>query len=373
MESIDYNSKNNLVKAIAGLQSPGNRYYAKGMFRVQRLLPFFLYYREDDNIYFPVLINFILQDIKENLSEEGLGICNKIISGIEENYSKYQNRENEATYGFYRTQPGGHYPHGWLLSKFDSLKLPDDADDTALIYLTKQHTKEEILWIKEKLAFHANLQRGRIVKKTVPQYENLKAYSTWFGSDKVYVDFDIGVMSNIMRFVFENDLSLNEHDYDTMKFIESVILNDEYIDHTFIVGPWYPDINIILYHVSRMMAPFDKPEYEQLKYKVISDLKKHLTNAKSFMEYIILSTSLMRFKEPAVENPFPPPTNKELKNFSWGVTPILYTLDFIYNMKNPTIKKLVASKPLNYQFRCIAHCLALILENVVYRERLPVA
>jgi len=269
---------------------------------------------------------------------------------------------------FLFTVPGGHYPHGLLLSKFDSLKLPDDADDTALIYLTKKQSKEDILWLKDKLAFHANLQRGRKVKKTLPQYENLKAYSTWFGSDRVYVDFDISVMCNIMRFVFENDLPLNAHDYDTMKFIETVIMNDEHLDYTFIVAPWYPNVNIILYHVSRLLSPFDKPEYAALKNKVISDLHKQILKAESFMDYTILSTSLLRLNVPVADNPFPLPTERELGNFSWGVTPILYTVDWFYNMKNEYIKKLVASKPLNYQFRSIAHCLALILENLVYRD-----
>ncbi len=360
-------SPEQLVNEIAALQSTGNQYYAEGMFRVQRMLSAFLYVREDDNIYFPALIALILQNIKDRLSAESQKTAQSIIAKIVSNYPKYMSRSGEKLYGFYRTVPGGHYPHGLLLSRFDSLKLPEDADDTALIYLTSPHDRDDILFFKEKLAYHANLQRGRKVRKTLPQYEHLQAYSTWFGSDKVYVDFDVAVMSNIMSFVFRYALPLNKYDEDTLKFISDVILTDDYLDHTYLIAPWYPDARIILYHVARMLSEPNAPAMEQLKDKVVSGLHQMLRRADNFIEFAVSATSLYRLGEVVGPNPFRFPGDKEIQDFSWGATLILYTLDFIYNVKNDFLRKVVAAKALNYRFSCKAHVLALILEYSIYR------
>ena len=93
------------------------------------------------------------------------------------------------------------YKRQYLFRHFEHFRIPDDLDDTAFVYLTEAPTEKERLWLKDKLAQHANGTR-QWIKNTYPEYRTLRAYSTWFGKT-MYIEFDACVLSNILYCIFQ--------------------------------------------------------------------------------------------------------------------------------------------------------------------------
>src|SRR5690606_6873108 len=106
------------------------------------------------------------------------------------------------------------------------LELPDDVDDSAIIYLTKPHSKEDAVWLKEELIKHANLSKKQI-QNTLSGYKNLKAYTTWFGKN-MYLEFDFCVLCNAMYFVHHYNLPYSEHDRATINYLKNVITSGDH-------------------------------------------------------------------------------------------------------------------------------------------------
>ena len=121
----------------------------------------------------------------------------------------------------------------------------DDVDDTAMIYLTSSPTKDEAKWLKEKLILHANLTKLQ-VKNTYADYRNLRAYSTWFGKN-MYIEFDACVLANLMYWVYESQLPLNQHDEASLTYIRSVIETNRYLLEPFRCAHEYPRTVPIIY------------------------------------------------------------------------------------------------------------------------------
>ena len=172
-----------LIKKIAHLQDTANRkYFPEGIFESYRSNKYLRYRRPDTNVFFTAITVFTLNNIKENLSLESQKLIEKITEKAVKNYDLFKNKDGLNTYNFFQTNPSKHFPNGNILHRFNHFKIPDDIDDTAMIYLTKPHSQEEAKWLQDKLITHSNLYKQQI-KNTFPEYQNLKAYSTWFGKN----------------------------------------------------------------------------------------------------------------------------------------------------------------------------------------------
>lgn len=281
-----------LLQTLAGLQSEGNALYAPGLFPAQRFHRHLPYSREDDNIFFTASIAFILQRALPLMSEYEQAIANGIISKAIRNYPAYRNKAGIPTYNFFAIGEGRHFPNGRFLHRHQTFRPADDADDTALIHLTAPHSQEETLWLKEKLAAHANGSQ-KWMTHNLSKYRGLKAYSTFFG-EKMYIDLDICVLCNVLYWVFENDLPLNVHDRDSSLYISSVIENGEHLNQHFQVGPSYPYPVHIIYHLARLLSRFEVPGLSHLKPRLLQDAQEIFSKKTDLVEKAMLGTSILR-------------------------------------------------------------------------------
>lgn len=343
-----------LLQQISYLQSNGEKHYAAGLFPSQRFHLHLPFEREDNNIFFTASIVFILQNLSEKFSDEEKIIANQICKNAIANYPDYKNKDGFDTYNFWRTDGSPHFPNGKILSRVKKVRIPDDADDTSLIYLTSNPSRQKVLWLKEKLAQHANLSKKQITN-TFPEYKNLKAYSTFFGKN-MFIEFDVCVLCNILYFVFWNNLGLNQHDRDSIFFIRSVIEKKQYLEKPFYASHSYPSSSVILYHVARLLEKFDIPELSEIKPQIISDLKMLFEKEKNEMNKIILSTSLARLTRKYRDEIQIPPDRK----FSFFHAGLLTAFE------NRITYWLAGNSLFHIKYKCEAHRLALLLENESY-------
>jgi hypothetical protein len=310
-----------MIRQIESLQSQGNAYFPAGIFPARRVNPIIGYQRPDTTIFFSAIIAFTLRSIRDNADEEVQSVIDAICAAVVKNYITFENKDGLSTYNFWRTKPSKHFPNGYIFRHFEHFRIPDDVDDTAFIYLTTERTAEEALWIKNKLALHANGPSRRI-KNTFPEYQTLEAYSTWFGKN-MYVEFDACVLSNVLYCIFSLNLPLNRHDEDSLSYIRSVVESNRYLETPFRCAHQYPRASLIIYHISRLVARFNPVSLQGIKSKLLEDTKKLLSATTNPMDRVILSSSLLRFGERtqriAVENY----SEKDFKGFYFFLAGLL--------------------------------------------------
>lgn len=249
-----------LLSELETLQSKGDSIYPKGIFPSKRYHPFLPYKREDDNLFFTTSIIRILQGVENGFSDDEKTIFNRIKLNAFKAYPLFKNKDGLDTFNFWQTKPSRHFPNGKLMHRFKHFQIPDDVDDTALVFLTQSAEKERVSRLRKKLKLHANLASKRAFNPR-PEYRDLKCYSTFFGK-KMYIEFDVCVLSNLMSLIldhFDED-ELNEYDHDTLEFIALVIEGNDFETLPFYSAPNYPSTELILYHVARLI-PFLPARY----------------------------------------------------------------------------------------------------------------
>jgi hypothetical protein len=286
-----------LITKIRELQQQPDRHFPGGLIPTYRTNRSLGYCRKDTTMFFPAIITFTLQSIREQVTHpETKATIDSITKDVVATYSDFQNKDGLKTYNFWKTKPSRHFPNGSLFRHFEHFRIPDDSDDTAMVYLTTSPTREELLWLKEKLAQHANGTK-RVIRNTYPEYRQLRAYSTWFGKN-MYIEFDACVLNNLLYCIFEHGLPLNQHDEDSLTYIRSVIETDRYRTEPFRCAHQYPRTPLIIYHVARLIARFNPPQLSAIVPKLIADAQEQLKICTHPLDRVILSTSLMRLDQP---------------------------------------------------------------------------
>ncbi len=340
-----------LLEAISSLQSPETSFYHKGMFPSQRGKH---QMKEDDNVFFTSLIAFTLQNSKTGIRENNRILMDSICNGAIRNYRFYKNQKGMNTFNFWQTNPPKFFPNSNYLSRHSYFNVPDDADCTALIYLTDTSLWNNVSWLKTKLANHANLTTGR-VKSTYNKYRDYKAYSTWFGK-KMSIEFDICVQANILYFVFENKLKLNENDSATIALIKSLVLSGKYLRNSYFVSPSYKRPPVVLYHLARLLGRFQIDGLNDCREQIKRDIRIQMKKTTHFMDKVILATSLKRMGESPEPVKYPADLEKEMKRF------VYFEADLFSPYARPSLKFISKSNVIAKPFYCKAYCLALLLE-----------
>ncbi len=313
--------------------------------------------RKDDTIFTPASANYVLSSIKPYLTDDEQDTINSIIQQSTARYPLYKNQNGRQSYNFWRTkEANSHFPFGTILNRFEFFRLPDDVDTTAMVMLTLGYSNEEALSLKNSLPCYAN--RFKLTAKTtLPQFKTLQCYSTWFGIN-MPIELDCCVLSNLMLWIFNSKLPLNQNDTDVIQFLSEIILNDYYTSHTFQIAPEYPRKAIILYHLARLISEhqmhFKSIVIEQLKH----DLQIYFHQTRLPFAKMLLQTSLLRFNIynnlKTIEI-----TTKEIENYWW------FTAGFLSGYSNPLLKKLAPFSFFHLRFSSQLLNVALILENRV--------
>ena len=169
---------------------------------------------------------------------------------------------------------------------------PDDADDTCLIYQAIPHTLAQQRWLKEdRLPAHANLSNGSTVINGLPRWRKLPAYCIYF-ADRMPLNYDVAVMANIMSWVLQSGLLLNEHDEATLSIIGETVLQGYYVDTPYTISPYYGRPVQIAYVLARLLGTRQYPTFSTLGHKLLQGIAVLAdSNATTATEQMMLSTA----------------------------------------------------------------------------------
>jgi hypothetical protein len=355
------NRLDEIIAKIAALQSRGEAPFDAGLFAAWRSNPMLGYRRPDTTVFFTAIIAFTLQRLRPALSEKSAKLVDEIVQKAQKTYPLFQNKDGLKTYNFWKTKPSRHFPNGYIFGHFEHFRIPDDVDDTAMIYLTQQPTPEENAWLKHKLTLHANLTKLQI-KNTYAEYQQLRAYSTWFGKN-MYIEFDACVLSNLLYWVFEHQLPLNQHDTDSLAYIRSVVETGRYLTEPFRCAHQYPRTVAIVYHVARLMGAFDIEALRPIKAKLIDDTQQLLEQPQTPMDALVLHIALLRL---GIKNqPLPSYdhlTNADFEGFYFFIAGLLTAYE------QPILYQLARSPLCHMRWQCEAHCWMLLAEYEALKQ-----
>lgn len=356
-----------LLNRIKLLQSSSTGVFPKGVFPTYRTYALNKDRQKADiNIFFTGLISFTLQNLQKNFTPYQQKIANDIIILANTSAIKFKNRKGRDTYNFWPTDTPQIFPNSGWMNLFDKQQsLPDDLDDTVILLMAlnaNDSTAKTVHNIMQKFTNSGDKK----VNNTFKSYRKIAAYSTWFGN-KMPVDFDVSVLSNVLYFVQRYNLEWTKADSSSLTLICKTIEEKKHLTDAAYISPHYHSSSIIMYHLSRLMQIKPIPSLEKYRYSLINDTQQLLATADNFMDQILLQTSLMR----------------------WGILPANITINsnqqlqtiiedesfsfFIANMASmlpDQLKKAAGSMGVGkFYYYCPAYNNLLLLENIVLQQQ----
>jgi hypothetical protein len=361
-----------LLQRIQQLQVKTDGVFPKGLFPCYRMYALNKD-REiaDPNIYFTAAIVYTLKSLLPSFTPDQIRIANNIIKDAEPVFSKYKNKKGRPTYNFWTTDTVRFFPNsGFLANLTNTHSLADDVDDTGLINLA--------LSVNDSIAKQVHDIMQEFTKKDKKEinhffkdYQAFDTYSTWFGK-KMPVEIDISVLCNVLLFVQSYNLPWSKIDSSSVQLIAQVIKDKKHITEAEIMSHYYATPALVLYHVSRLMSKKEIPILTSLKPQMIDEAKSLLSTSLSFVEKVILSTTLMRWNvQPEIttisHNESLENLIEENQQFAFFIANLAYL-----QLKIPdTIKKWSGNTGLGkFYFFCPAYNNVLLLENIVLHQQL---
>ena len=344
-----------ILNTISQLQSPGNTHYPKGIFPSQRIHPISGYLREDGNIFFSSLIVYTLNKLWPHFNEQQRAVVSSISSAVRENYPRFIHKRQPDTYNFWATGNQSHFPNGIILHKFSKLALPADTDDTSLIYLTNDQQQSIDLLKREYENQYSPDQPSSPL--TPREYRDLKAYPTFLGKRMVR-EMDACVICNVLLLVLDNGMSYTRMDTDSIEFLKRVLRSKDYLKTPFQISPNYSNSAVILYHIARLVASHKLQQLIELRTLVIQCLQEQIQNQWSYMELLLLNSSLLKLDCPA-EPLSLLKAEDHFKRFYFFQAGMLTGLQKAY------LNHLASNSFFHLKYRCSAYYWALLLENML--------
>ncbi|WP_228724274.1 hypothetical protein [Spirosoma sp. KUDC1026] len=341
-----------LIDRISRLQQPD------GLFASYRSNAALFYRRPDTNIFFTVITVFTLQRLRDSVSPAAQQQIDLIAERAERAYERFQNKDGLKTYNFWPTRPSQHFSNGYLFRHFEHFRIPDDIDDTAMVYLTTETTSTERLWLKEKLSQHTNgSQPPRLIQNTYSDYQQLRAYSTWFGKN-MPVDFDACALSNLLYWVYQDNLPRNQHDTDALTYLRSIVETGRYVTEPFQCAPHYARTSLIIYHLARLLSAFSIPELEVTRPRLVADSYEQLNRATNQLERVLLTTALHWLGE----RPF----LVDLDNIEQAFDTFhFFIAGMLTAYEQPWLRRFADRPWVQMRWQCEAHNWALVTEYLV--------
>lgn len=370
-----------IVNKIASLQSRGDTHFPEGIFPSYRQNKYLLYKRPDTNIFYTASIVFVLNQLKPYLPDSSQDIIDDISTKAIKNYPAFQNKDGLKTYNFWQTPKNGlasnHFPNGYIFRHLEHFRIPDDIDDTALVYMTSQASKEEVLWLKDKVQLHANLSEGpkdiRRVQNTFKHYKGLKIYSTWFGKNMA-IEFDACALCNLMYLFELHQLPHNEYDMATYTYLKGIFTRNEFVSHPFRVAHNYATPPLIIYHFARLLGDFTIEALKDCRQDLIKKALLLLEIEQVAMNRVILETAILKLsKQNAAtykDTIDSIQQNNNVTDFSIPDPDFCYFLGpLLSSYEHPILQFFAPMKITQMDWKCEAHEWVLLLENLIERSK----
>ncbi|MEO9482990.1 MAG: hypothetical protein ABJG47_06070 [Ekhidna sp.] len=284
-----------MVRKIQSFQIVEDQFYDSGLFPSKRTWSFSSKPVEDNTIFFTASIVSTLQMVHAKLDSKSRKMVDSMISNADQLYPKYKNRGGGVTYSFWQTvAPDLPFPNGSKLISNERLRLPDDFDTSILIALAQEKNDSADLLLRNRMVGYSSRENREDVKLFTPQeYQDVKAYETWFGKDMPQA-FDLSVMSNVLLYVMRQGFVWNAYDSATASLINTMILNDDHRLRTSDVSFHSTSPALILYHVARLIAVDNIGHFDEAKAKVLGDLVSLLDVVENEVEKVMILSSLHR-------------------------------------------------------------------------------
>lgn len=339
-----------LIKELYRLQVKEPVFYNAGQFPSHRGKR----HVQDNTIFFDALIAYTLKEIFSETSSTSQNLIDSICHNVKKNYSDYQNKSENHTYNFWKTNPAYFFPNGGILSRLSCFHLPDDVDCTAMIFLTDTSLNKHATWLQNKLTQHANLSHSKI-KNTNRRFRHYKAYSTWFGK-RMPIEFDICVQSNVLLFIYKNKLALTLQDQETVSLLHEQIMTGAYLKDAYYLSPSYKKRSVVLYHLARLMESVSIRELQDCRSIVKKDIELELTHTTDFMDRVLLSTALIRMNGTPLPLEWPGDVNKQLDSY------VFFRANLFSSYARPVLKFITKTNLFDVPFYSKAYCMALLIE-----------
>lgn len=340
--------------------------FRAGMFRGHRHWSGLVKPRPDDNIFYTASAVWIMQQCRPHWPESAQALADTLMARAIQRYPDYRSRDGVPLFNFWRNFPPEPFPNGRLMRRFPKFILPDDFDDTSVIYLTAPEHRGDPGWYHDLAARHANGNAGWN-QTALPRYRRLPTYSLWVGV-RMPIEFDACVMSNLLYWVCASGLPFNTYDRNGFFFLEDSLRRGFHASEPLRTAPYYSRPAIILYHLTRLYAAFETPpNVAEVRLLLMRALQAQLLRRDLlWMDRLLLSTSMMRLGgNPVVE--VPPPGQLEAtgwRDFVW------ISASMLGLSAHPLGRRLAPWQKVFFTLTCPAFALVLMLEHETLKSRL---
>lgn len=354
-----------LLDRLSALQARQDSFYYAGTFPTRRAWGGSPWAKKADNaIFYTGLIVFTLQQLRPLLREDERVRCDSIVTRALTAYVHFRNRNGRPTFNFWPTDRPVFFPNSTLLSRFKRTKqITDDLDDTSILWLGAGIPDSTARRLKALMGAHA-AGPGRVSRSSYRVFRDLPAYSAWFGV-KTSIEFDAGVLCNILYFVYATGLETDAHDSASVRFLEYVLEKRKYWKDPAFASVYYPRTPVLIYHLGRLMGRFAPGGLEPFRPQLKTDAHTALGHSRDNMDRVILGTTLIRLGDttglPEVPRTLRP-EDVERDGF------VFYIANISSLFPNP-IRRLGLHLPaFIFRFYCPAYNDALLLEYLVLRR-----
>lgn len=216
---------------------------------------------EDPNLFFSLLVGIKLEKYKGHLTYETQLKIDSFLIGLEKSKENFRSRNGRVTYNFWQTHPEEHpLPNKKPLFLKDRYLLADDLDDAALRYTLFPASEDTLLlltdWMNQFVG-GVTKPENKKAPKTIRDYAT---YSTWFG-DKMPTEYDICVLSNVLKWKASQNITWNAADSNAFKACLATV-NDtaNFWKKAYAFSPNYITPEIIVYHMAQLYEYTDNKD-----------------------------------------------------------------------------------------------------------------
>lgn len=249
--------------------------------------------KPDNNVFYTALVVYTLNQYIPKLTSYQRKLLFEMNRKAASAFPNFKNQKGRNTYNFWTTKPPKVFPNSGWLNWFDRSKsLPDDMDDTVMILLALLEKKSTVEEVHTLMQGYLNGKKGQI-NSTIPAYTNFATYSTWFG-EKMPIDFDVCVLSNILSFVNAYQLKPTSADSAAIQLIQESMQNRRYVTQASAISTHYQQPAVILYHYARLMK-YDSVNFSKFRTQLIDDAQFLLQKSNNVLEQILLMNALMKW------------------------------------------------------------------------------
>ena len=355
-------SVSELLISLRTLQSSGHSVYLDGLFASQRYHSYLPYLREDDNLFFSATIAYTLQSHLSLMSKNEQVLSIEIVNSVIGLFPHFRNKDGKPTYNFWQTDPSNHFPNGMFMKRFEHFRIPDDADDTALVFLLQDHISSDRKKLSELLRNHANLGK-KTIKNTWPEFKGLNAISTFFG-EKMRIEFDAVVMCNVLLILFRDgeEGAIKE---DSIQYISKALEADYHMTEPFYMSSNYPEPELIIYHVSRLLYSYPDCSLKKHKSKLIRQLEILINRSLPPLNELVARNALLLLGNSSE------PNHSLLDNVRNDSKGYFFHAGMLSSFENSIAQKWSSTSLFHLRFRCLGLNLALLVEHELLKRKKP--